>query len=854
MKKDFFKKAIYRILKITFLYVLLLIPCLTNMQSKAVYAETSYPVQEVRFGIGDTDRNVCISSTSSGAKLISSTITGDRNEKWYLKYVSSGVYKIVNSQTDYVLTMSGSNCYISKDIDSNEQKWKIVGVQKDFEGQYLYYQIVNYSDSTKALTFSETTGNFSLASYTGSIDQKFKLNCDGQEGFAANCVVSSGEKAGTIGGLLGQTVYVDTVDELENALNSTDPLTVVVTGNIDCKNAGYTRIRDNKTLVGSYSARTIQDCQLRTNNEYGIAGDEPSDNIIIRNIDFEAVNNQNKILVQIWSSRYIWIDHCNFNAQFTCDKSEVGKFIWINTPYDSYMDAKDLDRSPDYITLSYNNFTNRYWTVAYGTQNSETSRCRTSIMYNTWDSCARRCPQIGNGTGHVYNNYYKARSSGNLSGTSQIIAGEGSTILSENCRFEGLTGYEVSVDSAAAYNDNGSYTSTSSSDTPYSLASKLSAHNTTSWTPSKSNYGYELLHSYNAYNYDTKTFCTRYAGSFSSYSAIKYATDSDVSAFIEKTYSAPFLRSITIDSSSSSTITEGTYMIKNVNSGLYMDVAGGTAANGTNVQQWGASSPALYNTWKIVSAGDGYYYIYSQVGDGQTYLLDVTSHSAENGANIEIYRKSGSTGQLFKFVENSDGSYTILTKSSNDSKCVEVVNGYAISGANVQQYDVNGYSCQHWILEKTDGINTSKIYALQNAASGLYMDVAGGTAANGTNVQQWGAASSFGGYNTWKFVSAGNGYYYIYSQVGDGNTYLLDVANNGVVNGTNIQIYKNTSCDAQLYKLRLNDDGTYTILTKSSSCASCVEVKNASNASGANVQEWELNNSDCQNWILKEVN
>lgn len=132
MKKDFFKKAIYRILKITFLYVLLLIPCLTNMQSKAVYAETSYPVQEVRFGIGDTDRNVCISSTSSGAKLISSTITGDRNEKWYLKYVSSGVYKIVNSQTDYVLTMSGSNCYISKDIDSNEQKMENCWSSKGF--------------------------------------------------------------------------------------------------------------------------------------------------------------------------------------------------------------------------------------------------------------------------------------------------------------------------------------------------------------------------------------------------------------------------------------------------------------------------------------------------------------------------------------------------------------------------------------------------------------------------------------------------------------------------------------------------------------------------------------------------
>ncbi|SFS09946.1 pectate lyase family protein, partial [Anaeromicropila populeti] len=40
---------------------------------------------------------------------------------------------------------------------------------------------------------------------------------------------------------------------------------------------------------------------------------------------------------------------------------------------------------------------------------------------------------------------------------------------------------------------------------------------------------------------------------------------------------------------SAATVEEGLYMIKNVNSGLYMDVAGGTAANSTNVQQWGAS-------------------------------------------------------------------------------------------------------------------------------------------------------------------------------------------------------------------------------------------------------------------------
>ena len=121
-----------------------------------------------------------------------------------------------------------------------------------------------------------------MEKYSGELYQKFKLNCDGMQGFAANCKVSEGEKAGTIGGLLGKAVVVDNVSDFMNALKSIEPMTIVVNGNFDMRNHMHTRIRDNKTIVGSYSANTIRDCHLRTNNEYGTEGDEPSDNIIFR--------------------------------------------------------------------------------------------------------------------------------------------------------------------------------------------------------------------------------------------------------------------------------------------------------------------------------------------------------------------------------------------------------------------------------------------------------------------------------------------------------------------------------------------------------------------------------------------
>lgn len=142
------------------------------------------------------------------------------------------------------------------------------------------------------------------------------------------------------------------------------------------------------------------------------------------------------------------------------------------------------------------------------------------------------------------------------------------------------------------------------------------------------------------------------------------------------------------------------YMFRNVNSGLYMEVQDGTAAAGTNVQQSDADGAAANNTWQVKAASDGYYYILSMLGDGQTYYyLDLDYGLADNGTNIGIYTNTYSDAQLFKFVDNGDGSYTIVTKNSSDKSAVEIINVSTESGANVQEWEINGYSCQHWYAE-----------------------------------------------------------------------------------------------------------------------------------------------------------
>ncbi|MBQ9957280.1 MAG: RICIN domain-containing protein, partial [Ruminococcus sp.] len=142
------------------------------------------------------------------------------------------------------------------------------------------------------------------------------------------------------------------------------------------------------------------------------------------------------------------------------------------------------------------------------------------------------------------------------------------------------------------------------------------------------------------------------------------------------------------------------YMLKNANSGMYMEVAEENASNSANVQQWTSDSAQKHNTWKAVSAGNGYYYLYTQLGDGNTFVLDVSGKKTEDGTNVEIYTYKGGDNQQFRFAKNNDGSYTILTKITGDASCVEVTGKSTETGGNIQQWTANGGNNQKWILEK----------------------------------------------------------------------------------------------------------------------------------------------------------
>lgn len=292
-----------------------------------------------------------------------------------------------------------------------------------------------------------------------------------------------------------------------------------------------------------------------------------------------------------------------------------------------------------------------------------------------------------------------------------------------------------------------------------------------------------------------------------------------------------------------------TYRIKNVNSGLYMQVDGAKATNNTNVQQWGTSENTIHDIWKLIDAGDGYYYLVSAVGDGGTYVLDVEGKKTANGTNIDIYQLNNGDNQKFMITKNSDGSYKLRPKITGEKSAVEIKDAGKGSGDNVQIWEVNCASCQDWIFKSVNDpgctMNTSVIYEFENANSKMVMDIESGKMESDTNVQQWSTGHYKSQQWTLQAFAGGGNYYYIRSY--SNPQYVLRAGSSS--NGGNINIAEYSTKDsAMLFKFSKNPDGSYYIMTRASKDACLVEIENASVSSGANVQQWTPTNSNCQKW------
>jgi glucosylceramidase len=160
--------------------------------------------------------------------------------------------------------------------------------------------------------------------------------------------------------------------------------------------------------------------------------------------------------------------------------------------------------------------------------------------------------------------------------------------------------------------------------------------------------------------------------------------------------------SIQVVSNGDASIT-GRFYLENRESGLLMDVAGGTGSieNGANVQQWNKAYTDN-QLFEFIHQGDGSYVL---IATHSQKALDVQDASPDNGGNIHQWENFSAHNQQFVAVPTGDGYYKLVAKHS--AKIVEVAGASLTPEANVQQWENNNQYCGQWKLLPETITNTA---------------------------------------------------------------------------------------------------------------------------------------------------
>jgi lysophospholipase L1-like esterase len=150
----------------------------------------------------------------------------------------------------------------------------------------------------------------------------------------------------------------------------------------------------------------------------------------------------------------------------------------------------------------------------------------------------------------------------------------------------------------------------------------------------------------------------------------------------------------------------GTYSLQNRNSGKYMDVAGGNAADGANILQW-TGTGNTNQQFTLTDVGDGAYRV-NNVATGKG--VDVAGGSFNNAANVLQWTYGGAANQKFILIDAGGGFYKL--KASHSGRLVEVYGGGMNAGDNIDQYDDNNQNNGQWKLAAPGSMQATTMAAV----------------------------------------------------------------------------------------------------------------------------------------------
>ena len=170
---------------------------------------------------------------------------------------------------------------------------------------------------------------------------------------------------------------------------------------------------------------------------------------------------------------------------------------------------------------------------------------------------------------------------------------------------------------------------------------------------------------------------------------------------------------------------------------LYMDIAGGSSSSGANVQIY-TGNGSTAQKWAFLPIpkfrDGGIYEIRSLLDTGMS--LDIAGGSTVNGANVQLYTANGTNAQKFVIYDEGDG-YSI--RNIGSEKYVDVSGGTLATGTNVQSYEDNDTRAQRWSVSMygTRAVSGKTCQVVSFGAGNAHafqMDAQWAMSSNNTNV------------------------------------------------------------------------------------------------------------------------
>ena len=286
----------------------------------------------------------------------------------------------------------------------------------------------------------------------------------------------------------------------------------------------------------------------------------------------------------------------------------------------------------------------------------------------------------------------------------------------------------------------------------------------------------------------------------------------------------------------------------------YLDIGTNFIANIIKVDSWshvvndntnaciGKEVGNANEYYEFVRQSDGSYIIKS-LEDGK--YLDVSDGGNKNGQNVGFRDYTGENNQRW-YIKNGSSGKILIPKNATES-CLDISNNGSAVGTNAQIWAQAGVAAQEFSI-----YTQSKIPNFINFGDDFYANIikasTWSTLVNKNPNLEVGGEGEAEGSDIWHFRRMKDGTYTIQSLF-DGK--YLDVEKFSDQKGANVYCYDYTGDSNQRWYLTLGKNGK--VLIPKNATGLCLDVSNDGSDAGTNVQLWEPNGTTAQEFnVYKE--